>query len=66
MERQMKIGGEVNVYEFGTHPDRRLLGRGVIYDIEPFLKGYDGPVARVRIPGETGLFLRATNELTEG
>lgn len=56
-----KEGDKVRVYTWAA--PRKFIGEGRISEIVPFLKGYDGPVACVNVPGHSGRFLRDFKEL---
>jgi hypothetical protein len=46
----------VRVYTW-TAP-RKFIGEGKINEVIPWVKGYDGPVACIVIPGHSGRYLR--------
>lgn len=56
-----EVGNTVRVLTW--NPPRKLIGVGRISEIVPWLKGYDGPVACVNVPGHSGRFLRSFDEL---
>ena len=59
----MEVGDEVTVFSLSDRATRFVIGKGVIDEIVPTIKGYDGPVACIRIPGMSGRWLRSENDL---
>lgn len=59
----MMVGTRVAVFEWGTAPDRRLIGFGIIREIMQSWRGFEGAVACVQVDGEQGRYLREIGEL---